>query len=241
MAATKQRFVDFNYHGPVVAFDLDDTLYKECYYVESALKAVASLDALRKAGDRCELYAAMLRAFESGENVFDALSGKISQAGLDYSALLPAMIDTYRYHAPKLQLPEETADTLEQMRRSGLAMALVTDGRSRTQRAKIAALGLEKYFREESIFISEERGADKSSGESFREIVRMWPEASGFYYIGDNPAKDFKAANLLGWTTICLLHHGVGIHPQHFRGGIGDPLVKIDCIEDVVNLIMRKK
>jgi putative hydrolase of the HAD superfamily len=37
-----------------------------------------------------------------------------------------------------------------------------------------------------------------------------------YYYIGDNPAKDFVAPNHLGWTTICLLDDGQNIHPQDF-------------------------
>jgi putative hydrolase of the HAD superfamily len=40
--------------------------------------------------------------------------------------------------------------------------------------------------------------------------------SSAYYYIGDNPAKDFQAPNHLGWTTICLLDDGRNIHPQDF-------------------------
>lgn len=240
MAVAKERFVNFHYHGPVVAFDLDDTLYYERSFVESALRAVARMDIMREVGEECELYSAMLSAFEAGQNVFDAISERVADSGYDYSALLPEMINTYRYHLPQIKLSEETAVVLEELQKSGVAMALVTDGRSRTQRAKIAALGLDKYFREESIFISEERGSDKISGKSFREIVRMWPEASGFFYIGDNPAKDFKSANMLGWTTICLMHNGKGVHPQQFAGGISDPVKTVESIWDVAEIIMRK-
>ena len=45
--------------------------------------------------------------------------------------------------------------------------------------------------------------------------MKKYPDAD-FYYVGDNPKKDFIAPNVLGWETICLLDSGCNIRPQEF-------------------------
>jgi putative hydrolase of the HAD superfamily len=37
-----------------------------------------------------------------------------------------------------------------------------------------------------------------------------------YYYIGDNPQKDFLVPNQLGWESVCLLDDGSNIHEQVF-------------------------
>lgn len=93
-------------------------------------------------------------------------------------------------------------------------MVLVTDGRATTQWAKIRALGLEEYFDPQDIWVSEERGMGKLTFDPWKHAVDRYPEAKGFFALGDNPTKDFYNPNLLGFTTICLLDRGDNIHPQ---------------------------
>lgn len=192
-----------SYHGKIVVFDLDDTLYKERDYAISGFKAVASLFSDNP-------FSQMKEAFLKGENPMDA--------ALNFSCDSPlpkieTMLSTYRTHTPEISLPADVREMLTTLRDKGIPMGLITDGRSVSQRNKIKALGLEEFFSQEMIFISEETGAEKSSPASFREIVRMWPEASKFYYIGDNPAKDFLIPNLMGWESIQILHnHEINIH-----------------------------
>ncbi len=40
--------------------------------------------------------------------------------------------------------------------------------------------------------------------------------AENYFYIADNPRKDFITPNRLGWTTICLLDRGQNVHSQNF-------------------------
>lgn len=220
---------DIYYHGPVVVFDLDDTLYKERDFVFSALKAVSEALSCPDMRDSLE------RAFLNGLNpISEAL--RLSPDSMTESEL----VEVYRFHRPELTLPDESRRVLDDLISHGIRLALVTDGRSRTQRAKIEALGLTRYFNPEMIFISEEAGADKTSPVSFRRIVRNWPEAKKFCYVGDNPAKDFKVPNVLGWTSIMLRDtDGCNIHPQ-----TGDfpalyrPGVEIDSLQDLSEIIL---
>lgn len=186
----------------VVVFDLDDTLYKEVDYVRSGFMAVA-----QHLGDD-SLLDVMLKARSKGINAFEAVKEQRPDAEIE------KMIEIYRNHKPQISLSRETMLTLDYLH-SNYTLALITDGRSVGQRNKIEALGLERYFAPEDIIISEEFGSDKHSAANFKAIEKNHPGADFYFYIGDNPEKDFFRPNQLGWRTIMLedVNH-VNIHGQ---------------------------
>jgi len=92
----------------------------------------------------------------------------------------------------------------------------LTDSRELTQKNKIKALDLEKYFKEENILISEESfGSAKPSINNYLYFEQKYNNAI-FFCIGDNLNKDFLTQNKLNWTTICLLDKEINIHKQSF-------------------------
>ena len=115
------------------------------------------------------------------------------------------MLDVYRYHTPSdLILLPGVVETFEKLKTYGEKIGIITDGRSATQRAKFNALGLEEFVAPQNLIISEETGFDKNNPEPFEIIASRNPEERRFVYIGDNPAKDFRWSNRLGWTTVEL-------------------------------------
>lgn len=210
----------------VVVFDLDDTLYKEVDYVRSGLMAVA-----HHFGDD-SLLALMLKARSKGMNAFEAVKEQRSDAEID------KMIEIYRNHKPQISLPRDTKLTLDYLH-SKYTLALVTDGRSVGQRNKIEALALERYFAPEDIIVSEEFGSDKHSAANFKAIEKNHPGAESYFYIGDNPEKDFYQPNLLGWHTIMLedVNH-VNIHRQDNAPSI-DHIAQyaIESLSDAIAII----
>ncbi len=186
----------------VVVLDLDDTLYKEADYHASGLaevcrrieslygiSVIARLDELR----------------ESGET--DLLAGLCRLAGLPLS-VKESLLWVYRLHQPSISLTAQVSDFLENLE-GRYQVAVLTDGRSISQRLKLKALELGHL----PVYISEEHGADKPSPIRFELIMREMP-AARYFYIGDNPKKDFVAPNGLGWTTVCLRDDGRNIHRQ---------------------------
>ena len=198
----------------VVVFDLDDTLYKEQDYLQSSYREIAgkieSQYALKGVFDR------MLRWWQEGENVFQRLIGYCQQSTFNSqpSLTLDNLLAIYRSHVPAIRLDEETKCLLDRLYQYAV-LGLITDGRSLTQRHKIEALGLSAYMDERDILISEEMGFEKPSKAAYRHFMERYPSYT-YYYIGDNPAKDFVAPNHLGWTTVCLLDDGRNIHQQDF-------------------------
>lgn len=203
---------DIYYHGPVVAFDLDDTLCSEREHALQAYGAVAAMpgpDCLPEARD------VMARALAARENPFDALVAALAEAGIDSPTGIADWLAVYRAYEPeRLTLYPDARETLTQLHDRGVRMAVITDGRIRTQRAKIRALGIEDFFHPADVLISEETGHDKHDADNFASLVHHYPEAKRFIYVGDNPAKDFEWPELLGWECYCLAAREGNIHPQ---------------------------
>ncbi len=210
---------DFNYHGDVVAFDLDDTLFRERDYVRSGFRLIESLlinDGYRAAGIAAEL----TEILQTRGKYFDRLEDWLNSVNAPADKLL-ALIDIYRKHQPSdIRLADGAGLMLEELSRRGVVMGLITDGRSATQRAKIKALGLERFFRPDNILISEETGHDKTTPHNFRHFVTQYPEAKRFFYIGDNERKDFRLPNLLGWITVRPDHNPDNVHEDFINPDI---------------------
>jgi putative hydrolase of the HAD superfamily len=186
-------------------FDLDDTLYEEKTYVRSALTHIGTLV------DRL-----------NGNNKFSILLNSANEQGYANPIAqawsrceLPEserelMIAAMRAHIPAITLSVGAQTVLEHLRLQKQSYAIVTDGRSVTQRAKIAALGCtDAAF----VSISEEVGMSKFDKARFSSVAAVFPPGLCFY-VGDNPAKDFFVPKQLGWKTIMLDHAGTGIHTQ---------------------------
>jgi putative hydrolase of the HAD superfamily len=189
-------------------FDLDDTLYPELDYLQSAFRFIAS-----EIGpfSGTNLYDEMLRRYHLKENVFEWL---VSACGaINRPITMPYLLDLYRNHDPEIRLDEQTAKFLSKLKQKGISAGLITDGRSITQRNKLKALGLSDYFKD--IIISEEFGSEKPDKRNYLFFENKYP-GHEFFVIGDNTATDFLVPEELGWTTICLRSAGRNIHPQDF-------------------------
>ncbi|MDE6417566.1 MAG: HAD hydrolase-like protein [Duncaniella sp.] len=183
-----------------IAFDLDDTLFPETEFVRSAYRAIASEYGRPELSLIMESKATPREAFDEAAQILGLT---------DASPLLRI----YREHIPDIKLTPGVETTLRRLKNSGINLALITDGRSITQRNKISALGLDRYFDSNLIFISEETGADKMSGLPFRltESVTISPP---YFYVGDNPAKDFFQPRCMGWKTVMIIGDDRNIHTQ---------------------------
>lgn len=229
---------DLGYQNKVVVFDLDDTLYQELDYVLSGYMAVDKyLSEKFFLSDGC-CFDIMKDAFVIKKNPFDSLAERLKSDHKIDDIDIPELVSIYRYHVPVLQLKEDTEFVLTCLQNKGFKMGVITDGRSKTQRNKIKALGIEKYFEPANIVISEEIGADKTEATPFAHFVHRYPNACGFVYVGDNPAKDFLYPNLMGWQTVCLLDNGQNIHSQIDAASPDyDARIKIKDIKELIEII----
>ena len=195
----------------VVVFDLDDTLYKEVDYLRSAYRYIAC----QLAGDeveREEIFGTLYGAYSEGRDAFAALVERNNDKAMTKETLL----HWYRTHKPQISLCDGCREFLSRLVAEGCRLGIITDGRTVTQTNKIVALGLNEYFSDEDIVISEKFGSEKPSPANYLHFMDKYGAEARYYYIADNTAKDFIAPNRLGWTTVCLKDNGQNIHKQDF-------------------------
>ncbi|STZ75392.1 putative HAD-like hydrolase [Bergeriella denitrificans] len=186
----------------VIVFDLDDTLYAEYEYKCSGIRAVCTL--LADTHPQHDA-AALLAALDTkSAHWLDDLC-RICRLN---DAERQSLLWTYRLHRPTLT-PYLPAADFAHLIRPFAARALISDGRSITQRLKLAALGLDNAF--EHILISEAGFSDKPAPARFDFIRSRYPDCR-WIYIGDNIKKDFVTPNRQGWLTVGLRPRPDNIH-----------------------------
>jgi len=216
----------------IVCFDLDDTLYKEVEYLQSAYRDIARA---LWGEDWLRWYEQMVRWYEAGENVFE----RVCSVRKDVE--MGGLLNMYRFDLHGLCLSDEVEDVLAGLKADGVKLGLITDGRSVTQWNKIRALGLERFFDEGDVVISEEFGSEKPAAANYEYFMRRYPGAE-FTYVADNPRKDFVGANVLGWMTVCLMDDGRNVHGQVFDLPEAYlPAVRVGTISEVVGILDQRE
>jgi putative hydrolase of the HAD superfamily len=184
-------------------FDLDDTLYKEVDYYHSGVDAV-----IKKI------------QFTYGLDVRSYVKNKVSSNSKDLwgnlccdwdlpDTVKESLVWEYRLHIPDIRLKESVKRLLYFLEKNSAGVAILTDGRSVTQRLKLKSLGVSHL----PCFISDEYGEIKPDLMRF-ELIEKQFTARDYIYLGDNLKKDFLAPNKLGWKTFCLKDDGRNIHTQ---------------------------
>jgi len=215
----------------LITFDLDDTLYLERDFVYSGFDAVGEY--LQKTLHISNFSSEARQVFLSGRRrgIFDRVFIKLGvSVGQN---LIDECVEIYREHRPSLNLEGLVHEILEGLRPDH-TLALVTDGFPRSQRNKIAALGIESQL--DLIIVTGEHGVPwtKPSPLAFQQLERETGFSEGnCVYIGDNPTKDFGGPSLLGWQVLrlrpaggiyCHLDTPVGIPEISFLGDFGSVL-----------------
>ncbi|EGR0364508.1 HAD-IA family hydrolase [Vibrio cholerae] len=207
----------------VWVFDLDDTLYPEREYQVSGYRHIAErLKTLFKV----DISQIIETADEQGKDVLDAICHTLSMS----ESAKESLLWMYRLHVPNIQLRPKIKEVLDIIQ-SNYSIAIITDGRSISQRNKLLALGLENI----ETFVSEEWNEVKPGKLRFQEVEKRYSDAKQFIYVGDNVKKDFVTPNRMGWITIGIKDAGYNIHSQNLRTVESSYLPKI-WIDSVSNI-----
>ena len=195
-----------------VAFDLDDTLYDEVDYCKSGFAAVAGFLAKRPdAPDADSVFEALWKQF-TADNRNRTFNAALADLGIEYEdRLIEELVGVYRTHQPKLTLPDDSREVLELLSRR-YTLSLLTDGFLPAQKLKVAALGIERYFK--CIIYTEQLGRDcwKPSPAGFQKLMgELGIGPAELIYVADNATKDFIAPNKLGCETVQVVR-AAGLH-----------------------------
>ncbi len=175
----------------VFVFDLDDTLISETEYLISGINYV-------------EKYLSKTYNLNFENKIIEARNAGIDDLWGWCCKTLELPIETkesliwlYRLHKPQISMPLKVQTLINYLMNKNIKIAIITDGRSITQRLKIMEIGLDNI----PIFISQEYQSPKPELKRFRLLQDLLPNMN-YIYIGDNPSKDFIGPNKLGWLTI---------------------------------------
>lgn len=99
------------------------------------------------------------------------------------------------------RLDADARRTLEELRRRGMKLGVVTNGPSAMQRHKLALLGLEHAF--DALVVSGEEGVRKPDEEIFRRaLARCGVAAHEALFVGDHPVADVEGAHRAGLRAV---------------------------------------
>ena len=194
----------FNISNAAVIFDLDDTIYFEADYVNSGVRYVC--DQIKKLYG-IDLYDKLQAARAENKNL-DWLSLVCELAGLA-SSVKESLLWMYRLHSPDIRLSSACEKALKLIRSNACYAAVLTDGRSVTQRLKLNALCIADL----PTYISEDYGSTKPAPARFKLIQELQP-AQFYIYVADNVKKDFLGCNPLGWIGIGMRGAGLNLYSQ---------------------------
>lgn len=200
---------------PVLLFDLDDTILDlsrtaQRLWAEMCLRFVP---ALRPGTDPDDLLAAVRAAGErfwrdpesrrwGGLDLERArrviVADAFSRSGAGSGAAAFAFADTFsRERLDSIEPFPKAIETLETLRSRGVRLGLVTNGKSKTQREKIARFDLARHF--DVIAVEEEFGVGKPDVRVFRHALAALESAPcDAWMVGDNLEADVAGARGAG-------------------------------------------
>jgi putative hydrolase of the HAD superfamily len=187
-----------------VIFDLDDTLISEKEYIRSGFKVVSSKISQNYNLDSNVVYKKMIDLFKvDTKNVFNRL---LDSLNIKYSSeYINNLIDAYRSHIPDIKLYEDADYIIKYLYEKGIKLGIITDGYKITQRNKLKALNIDKYF--DCVIVTDELGKEywkphRKSYDITKDILGI--EYEEMIYVGDNIIKDFITPNKLGINTVLI-------------------------------------
>ena len=118
----------------------------------------------------------------------------LTQHSLDQKTLVRSLLQFAQFDPELLALLHQLKERF--------SLAVLTNGTSSSQRAKIKALGLDKIFSEHHLFISAEMGIAKPNRQAFDWVAdALGVLACDCLYWGDQPEIDVVAAQNAGWQA----------------------------------------
>ena len=185
-----------------LAFDLDGTLYDEYDFVRQAYRAVSQKMSLETDMDEKKIYEDLCRFWlehGSSANVFQMAYDQQSDQPMP-DQLLKSCVEEFRNADFELILSQRVSDFLDMVK--DYPKVIITDGNSELQRKKYRSLGLDRWFKDDCIFVSgdfdkkhykpdpymgdlakHELHTDKILYFGDREIDRKFAENAGFDFV----------------------------------------------------------
>lgn len=190
----------------LILFDLDDTLYPEIDYVKSGFwntSKFLNYKLNRKGNDIFNRILQIFNDYGRGK-IFDLI---LNELGIFSNEMLRLLIYIYRNHKPKIKLYKSCIEIMESLKKKGIKLCIITNGKASIQKNKIDALKIEKYI--DLIIYADDIGNNREFWKPSEIPYKMALEffntsSSQTIFIGDDPATDFPGAKSCGIKTVLV-------------------------------------
>ncbi|HSP21693.1 MAG TPA: GNAT family N-acetyltransferase [Planococcus sp. (in: firmicutes)] len=140
------------------------------------------------------------RGYRWKDRVYQQLIEEFSITDISWEIMLADYVSRFKNHCMGFPGLEEMLRNLE---KSGIQLAIITNGPGQLQMDSIRALGIEAYFR--VILVSGIEGVSKPDPRIFEKALgTLGVKAHEAVYIGDNPDNDIAAAKAVGMSAIWM-------------------------------------
>ncbi len=199
-------------------FDLDDTLHDSQYPFEKTVEEL--LPEVASELNMNELY---IKFREASDWLWkDYVAGKMSLVDLRTKRMILALksmnitIDSetarmfqnqYEYNQSQLKMFPEVPNLLEEIKRKGITVGMITNGPVEHQHSKISSLGLKSHIPSNLIFVSDGVGVAKPNPDIFHHVrkhVSLPPHE--LLYVGDSWENDIVGSSKAGWQSLWFNH-----------------------------------
>jgi putative hydrolase of the HAD superfamily len=186
-----------------VLFDLDGTLYDRDAVVAAVTHEQVDTFGSRLGNINREEVIARLLALDDHGYARRVDVYRTLLAGMEVDDALAADLEAHFWdcYCRHCGFPKDAADTLAELRESGLKLALVTNGPVGWQSRKLRTLGLADYF--DVVLISEAEGVAKPDPRIFeRALERLGVRSDEAIFVGDHPEIDVAGAQDAGLIAV---------------------------------------
>lgn len=196
-----------------IIFDVDETLYDMTQPFERAFKE------LWQDKYNIDMYELYTVSRIHSDRVFDqVMAGTMTVDDAGIYRMQNAMKDfgyditeeealkfqhVYRRHQQHLDISETMEKILNLIKEHGISLAILTNGDTEHQMEKIRGMGLERWFSDDRIFVSDAVGYFKPDVRTFQAVenaLKLNREET--WYIGDSIENDVEGAGAAGWHVI---------------------------------------
>ena len=185
-----------------IIFDLDNTLFNQVEYIKNLMKHIAYVLSKKYNLDQNKTAKILISYWmDKGPfygRFFDDLVEKFS---IDKNEV-KNLIHISHTHKPSIEPYPHVHDILSKLQKK-YNLALITDGNENTQKNKVQALGLEKYFSRIFYATAENMKPSPNAYNAILKHFKLKPEQA--VYVADNPNVDFISPNKIKMPSIRVL------------------------------------
>ena len=180
-----------------LAFDLDGTLYDEYDFIKQAYYSVSEVIHNHTNIDQGTIYEYLCKLWlkhGSSYNTFQDVFNNFCHTDMD-KELLKKCVNAYRNTEIELSLSKEVIELLNNLDK--YPKVIITDGDSILQRKKYKALGLDRWFSEDDVFVTGDYGKENYKPNPYvGELVKDKLHTNKILYFGDRDIDKQFAENV---------------------------------------------